>query len=398
MVCEAYADSGGYQENHLAMAYRNLGHEVVIVTSHASPFGSPAGGAVDLLRPESDYIRDEIRIVRLPRSRGMLARRVLGFVGTKRVLVAERPGMVYVHDLHPDLALVTFLKRSNPTLRVVADFHGDFSNSARTPLSRLLLHRVYKRATLALTRGRIDQLYAITPASGAFLEIMYGLERCHYAPLPLGCDLKAVERLASSGVRQRIRAEIGAQPSHIVLISGGRLDRLKRTSELLRALRSIDRPNVWLILVGDVPKDMGDLSQELAHLSEGQRRVVRTGWIPPDKVAEYMCAADIGVFPASQSVLWQQCIGFGLPLIVGNHTGIPAGRQDVGYLNGFNNLLELEGIGDLARQLEWALTSLIDSPARLRAMSSGAKRMARERLDWEHLALRTLTEVGVTNG
>ena len=41
------------------------------------------------------------------------------------------------------------------------------------------------------------------------------------------------------------------------------------------------------------------------------------GWVDAVDVYRMMDACDFAVFPASQSVLWQQALAMGLPLIVG---------------------------------------------------------------------------------
>ena len=52
------------------------------------------------------------------------------------------------------------------------------------------------------------------------------------------------------------------------------------------------------------------------------------GWLNQDDLNRHLAMADLAVFPASQSILWQQAIAMGLPLIVGD-----AGHQDISYLN-----------------------------------------------------------------
>ena len=64
--------------------------------------------------------------------------------------------------------------------------------------------------------------------------------------------------------------------------------------------------------------------------------------------------ADLAVFPASQSILWQQAIAMGLPLIVGN-----TGHQDISYLNLYDNIIILEKTDIQVNKLVDAIESVI---------------------------------------
>src|SRR3546814_21060433 len=88
-----------------------------------------------------------------------------------------------------------------------------------------------------------------------------------------------------------------------------------------------------------------------------------------------MHVADVAVFPASQSVMWQQTIGSGLPLIVGD-----AGGQDTSYLNLNDNLriLAKDEIGP--DNLRAAMTDLPERPEKSARMAAGARQTAREKL------------------
>jgi glycosyltransferase involved in cell wall biosynthesis len=93
----------------------------------------------------------------------------------------------------------------------------------------------------------------------------------------------------------------------------------------------------------------------------------------------------VAVFPASQSILWQQAIGMGLPLVVGN-----TGHQDVSYLNGHDNIVILPNEQITAARIRDALYSLLGDE-RLRArMSAGARAVADEMLTWDRLIHKTL--------
>ena len=113
------------------------------------------------------------------------------------------------------------------------------------------------------------------------------------------------------------------------------------------------------------------------------------GWVHGTDVYRYMDACDFAVFPASQSVLWQQAMSMGLPLIVGEGTTI--GNQDPSYMNLFNNMIILPMADIRSDVIAERIRELMDNPANLRGRQSGALRATDELLNYDKIVLQTLT-------
>lgn len=110
------------------------------------------------------------------------------------------------------------------------------------------------------------------------------------------------------------------------------------------------------------------------------------GWLNQEGLNRHFAAADLAVFPASQSILWQQAIAMGLPLIVGD-----TGHQDIAYLNTERNIILLRNEEIRADRLAAAIAEIIGDPSRLlRALSEGAWRVADADLNWHRLLEPTL--------
>ena len=95
--------------------------------------------------------------------------------------------------------------------------------------------------------------------------------------------------------------------------------------------------------------------------------------------------SDLAVFPASQSILWQQAIAMALPLIAGD-----TGHQDISYLNLEDNIIVLPAEKITVPDLAEAIASVVGNPERLRRMSEGASVVSNEHLNWDRLIARTL--------
>ena len=95
--------------------------------------------------------------------------------------------------------------------------------------------------------------------------------------------------------------------------------------------------------------------------------------------------ADLAVFPASQSIIWQQAISMGLPLIVGDN-----GRQDISYLNPYGNICILRREDISSEQLAQQISRLMEDRSIMVRMRAGANRVTDELLNWNKLILKTL--------
>ena len=115
------------------------------------------------------------------------------------------------------------------------------------------------------------------------------------------------------------------------------------------------------------------------------------GWQDKDGMYRNMAAADVAVFPAAQSVIWQQCIGMGLPLILCERSEITGMHpQTVDYMNRHDNIIVMDWEPSLAPQIREHLERLKRDPEELRRRSAGATLTAEEYLDWERVVDTTL--------
>jgi glycosyltransferase involved in cell wall biosynthesis len=128
-------------------------------------------------------------------------------------------------------------------------------------------------------------------------------------------------------------------------------------------------------------------------MAKDNKQIHFTGWVKGDEMYDYMSASDIAVFPAGQSVLWQQAIGMGLPLILGpvyNANG-KIWIQDASYLNVNNNVIILDKDHVSAQEIARQIRRLIDNPDLLDSMKNGALKTAEEFLSYDKIVQQTLT-------
>ena len=102
-------------------------------------------------------------------------------------------------------------------------------------------------------------------------------------------------------------------------------------------------------------------------------------------IYEHFAISDIAVFPASQSILWQQAISMGLPLIAGN-----TGGQSIQYLNLCDNIVILPKAEINEKRIETEIERILTDPAIYQKMHEGALKVSAKELDWNALIERTL--------
>lgn len=391
MICEFFDEALDYQENFLAKTYHRLGHEVVIVTSTT---GSVFDYTVDKsgAQVEGGETRTEYaRIIRKPWRINIL-HKIKAFENLSGLIQREAPDLVYIHDIMPNMLDALSYVRSNPHVRMIMDYHSDLTNSGANLLSRLVLHGVIRKAILDISRPHLSKIFPIVPASTDFLRTYYRVPDSEMELLPLGVDLHQSRATLAGDARARVRRGLGIPEDALVVFTGGKMGWIKRSEEALHALRRLDDPKVHLIVVGKVG-GLGADEAYAAMMTEAARGLANAhlvGWQDRQGVYDHMAAADVAVYPASQSVLWQQSLGMGLPLVVGERGPGMKVRQDVSYMAGLGAVTVLDDQGDVAAQIADIVARFRDDPVSLARARRAALDTAETVLDYEKVAAQTL--------
>jgi 1,2-diacylglycerol 3-alpha-glucosyltransferase len=196
--------------------------------------------------------------------------------------------------------------------------------------------------------------------------------------------------IRNGGARGRVRQRLGIGQDDFVIFTGGKLQPIRRTEFLVDAFRSLARVDTRLIIVGKADERHQDYADNLVALAGDDPRIHFAGWLGKQEMYEHLVASDIAIFPGGQSVIWQQAIGIGLPLIVADRTERVRYHQDARYLNCHDNVIFLDPAQSAAAEIEGLLRDLIDDKAALDRMAQGARQTAEELLDWNRLIARTL--------
>ena len=382
MICDFFNENQQYQENLLAKYYLKNGHQVTIIASTFTSIFEYYSGNYKKDCDQKEYHVNGYKIIRQPYSINLFNKlRKLGKLKTS--IKKESPDIIYIHGVPLNLIDPISFKKKNPQCKLIFDSHADYSNSAKNWLSLNILHKFLYRIIMKMLYKHVDKIFYITPDGGTFLNQVWGLPNNCIALLPLGTDSDYIREIKEKDIRLEIRNKLGISPSDFVVFTGGKLNRAKKTKLVIESFLLLNKEHTHLIIVGEAPDKT--YKKELLELINAHPRIHLTGWIAGEEVYSYMLACDVAVFPASQSVLWQQAIGTELPLIIGQSAG-----QDATYLNRDNCTFLIEENQVNQENIYNLLNLLINDENLLKSMKLNASKTAIEFLSYDKISSLTL--------
>lgn len=391
MLCDAYFSGLQYQENLLNKYYKKQGHEVTIIASNFK----------DIFDYYADhYVKDNIiyyenidgtRIIKLPFQYNIF-NKLRKLKGAGKLIEEIQPDVIYVHGIHLNILDAVSYKIKNPNCKIIMDYHADYSNSGKNWISINILHKVFRNYFLSRAKKHIDKIYYVVPSSGVFLNEVYNVPHNQMSLLPLGVDYDLTKQIKNDFVKSEIKKQLDIPENSLLIFTGGKISSLKNTHLLIEAVNELNNPNYHLLIVGAFSKNEEVYEKLITELASQNKNVHLIGWVPGEKVYEYMYACDVAAFPSSQSVLWQQSLSMSLPLIIGEEYKNTVGNifcHDVDYLNIKNNIYIIRK-GDLsATSLAQGITFYFESD-NLNYFKENADFVTEEMLDYNKIVQKTL--------
>ncbi|MBL1351788.1 MAG: glycosyltransferase family 4 protein [Zetaproteobacteria bacterium] len=230
---------------------------------------------------------------------------------------------------------------------MTADGHTDFVNSARTWLSKHILHKIIYRHFAKTLEPCTEKFFGVTPLRVVFFRDVYGIDEKKLDLLVLGMDDSETDLGQRDSIRNETRKRIGVQPDDFVIICGGKIDKRKNIHVLLEAYSQLKTSSAHsstkLVIFGVPTEEMSYLTEQMA----AQKDIIYLGWLNPGDVNPYILASDLACFPGTHSVLWEQVVGLGVPALFRRWKGME--HVDVG---GNCLFLEEDGVAALTNALK----------------------------------------------
>lgn len=355
-----YIDNYSYQENILPRYHKLMGHEVKIVASTES---FDKNGLITYVEPKRYANEDGIEVVRLPYVKYLpnkVVKKLRRYKGLWEELIDFEPEFIFIHDVQfLDIDIIKKYAKTHE-VKIVADCHADFSNSARNFISKNILHGVVYKHCAQLIEPYVTKFYGVLPARVDFLKNVYKLPAEKVDLLVMGSeDVKAEEAMNPERISLN-RENYGVDSTDFLIVFGGKIDKYKtQVLMLMDAVNSMEDKSVKLLVFGSIVPDMKKAVEERCG-----DRVKYLGWATSDQSYDYFGMADVVCFPGRHSVYWEQVAGMGIPLIVKRWDGTT--HVDVG-----GNVLFLESDG--VEEIQSAIKQVKNSYASYKAAAVQGK-------------------------
>jgi glycosyltransferase involved in cell wall biosynthesis len=274
---------GGAQENTLLNCedlLRDYQDDVLLITG--PPLG-PEGSLLDRARAH----RVPLEIVSPLRRSIHPWRDWRAYSELKQVLRKFRPDVVHTHSAKGGM-LGRMAAAAVGVPVIVHTVHGAPFHPYQSSVAREFFRRCERYAA-----GKCSAIISVADAMTEQLVAAGVAPREKFTTIYSGMEVEPF--LCADEHRDRLRAELGYRPEHVVIGKIARLFHLKGHEYVLAAARTIidHQPNARFLFVGD-----GILRPEFERRIADQGladRVRFTGLVPPQKIAEFLGAMDIVV-------------------------------------------------------------------------------------------------------
>lgn len=305
-----YIDNYTYQENLLPKYHKKLGYDVKIVASTLSFDENGKGCNIKAKK----YINENgIEVTRL-NYKNLLFKKLGKFLrvysGFKQYLNKCKPDIIFIHGCQfNDIRLIRdYAKKNNVVIYV--DNHADFSNSARNIFSKLILHKLMWRKCAKIIEPYTTRFYGVLPARVDFLKDIYKIPNNKVNLLVMGADDELVNECNNKEEIINLRKKLKIKENDFVIITGGKIDMAKlQILTLMKTIKKFD--NIKLIIFGSIINELKETFNSL--LSDN---IIYVGWLNSIDTYKYISLANLVVFPGRHSVLWEQTVAQGKPMVV----------------------------------------------------------------------------------
>lgn len=366
-----YIDNFGYQENMLPKQNKLDGHDVLIVASTETFID----GKLGYVSPKNYVNEDGIPVIRLPYKKiftDFISSKIRCYKGVYELLEQEVPDVIMFHDTCAwELLNIVKYKSNHMHVKLFADSHTDQNNSATNFISKNILHRLIYRPITRKASRYLEKLLCISLETLDFMHEFYGIPKDKLEFYPLGGYLPDDQLYLKN--RAEIRQSLNLSPDDMLFLHSGKLDKQKRTAELLAAFFEVRSPKFKLAILGSIPENE---IKALMSMIQKDARVSFLGWKSPEELTAYLCAADMYLQPGSQSATMQNALCCRCAVMLYPY------RSHEPYLNG--NGFFVKTVDDMVSCFE----KIAARPESLKEMGNKSYMIASDILDYRKLAAR----------
>lgn len=351
VIFEYYHEGYSYQENLLSQKHKELGEDVTIIALENDGKQSHRGQKLDVGEYYNEY---GIRVIVLPKTHHNIhIRRFFDISsGLYSTLNIVAPDIIFLHNFRgTDVRHICKYIRNHPSVKLYVDSHDDYYNEPLDTFSRRFRSYEWRNYAQKLLPYTI-KFWGTIPWREKYLKEVYKIPSSKVDLLIMGADEKKIIGRDKISIRKNVKQHYSIPQDAFLVVSGGKIDKRKQLDLLMEAVSQMDE-RVWLLVFGSPTEEM----KEIINKYRDTKNIVLTGWVPSDMAYDFFLASDLAFFPGTHSVLWEQAVACGLPIVVKKWEWI----QHIQVCNNAILLEEVtvESIKEAIDSLLW--TSLYDS-------------------------------------
>lgn len=357
MISNFYIEGAGYQENLLTRAHRRMGMEVTIITSRYC-FDSQNKA---YSRNAGTYVNsDGVKVVILDDNKRypIVSPLQAKCRGVNDALKEEKPDIIFMHNIEYMDSFIVAKYAASKNIPLFCDNHCDFYNTQSKGVLQCLL-RLFLRIPLArYISSKSVMMWGTTPWRVQYLSQYYRIPKSKTSFLVMGADETLIHWENKDDIRRKVRTKYGIDEADFLVISGGKINKEKNIHLLAKAIQELEHKNLKLMIFGEpdsyVLKELGSIHSD---------NIILLGWVDSNDVYDLFLASDLGCFPGTHSVLWEQAVACGLPSLFKYWEGMQ-------HVNVNGNSILLKNVS--VESIRDSILSIVSNPNKYKLMVNRA--------------------------
>lgn len=306
-----YIDGYNYQENVLPRIAKEKGNEVMIIASTETYIDNVRIGHVKPGRYVTEY---NVPIIRLPYKKIIntwFSSKIREYKGLYEEIEAFNPKLIFSHDLsYLSLKDVVKYVKKHAGVTLLSDTHTAYYNSGQNWASMHILHKMIYRRVIQNAMPYVEKVYYIGPNEKRFSKEIYGIPESKMEFLPLGGTILSQEQRVK--YRKQYRKDLNIGEDTLLLVHSGKLNKSKKTVELIKAYKRIAEWDSMLVIIGSLDEE---IKEEVNVLIGEDPRIKYLGWKEANYLSSFLCACDLYCQPGSPSATLQNAICCGCAIM-----------------------------------------------------------------------------------
>jgi glycosyltransferase involved in cell wall biosynthesis len=360
-----------YKENYLIKANVEDGHDVLVL----APTLKWDKNKERYTPPEDKIISSGARLIRVEYDRvlnNFITHKIRKYSSIFDIVETFLPDVILFHCVQIfNIKDLRALKRLNKNMKIYGDVSTTLQNSATNFLSREILHKKIYKSWLNKAMPYFDKIFYVVPESQDFLKKVYKVPEEKLEFNPLGGTLTSYE--LKKEARKIICDELTFSGDEIVIFHSGKMNKSKKTLEILEYFTKVNADNLRLVIAGSFYEDIKNEAMSIINQDD---RIKYVGFLTGEKLIQFLNASDLYVQPGTPSQTAQTAMCCFVPVILPKIDAYLPFYKRNGWLIEDTNELEL------------IFKEILNNPSILLDMAKKSELIARDLLDYKKLASR----------